>query len=132
MRTTIGSVGGTRPATGRKRKEREMNGIIDCIPDGIRGCGIDSPSYMGTVKKSSYDDLERLRVYLAQRYDASSLLHEARCAYGNEYIAEYGMKNAISSFLFCIRDRMGLDITSADIMRISDAVLVYGEIDYRG
>lgn len=107
-----------------------MNGIKDRVRNG---CGIKSPSYMDAGSSpSSYEDLERLRVYLAQRYDASSLMHEARCAYGNEYIAEYGMRNAIRSFLLCIRDRMGLDIASSDIGRISDAVLVHGDISYRG
>lgn len=111
----------------RNTRKNACDGCLHCTG----GCVLDCPPYMSVRQEASdFGDLERLRAYLAQRYDATSLLHEARCAYGNEYIAEYGMRNAISSFLLRIRDRMELDISTSDIRRISDAVLMHGEISY--
>lgn len=108
----------------RRSEECAYDGYCDCID----GCRIQRPSYMGAGNQSSYEDLDRMREYLASRYDATSLLHEARCAFGNEYVAFNGMGDAVYSFLIRIRDRNGFQITDDDIGRISAAVLRRGEI----
>lgn len=111
----------------RNTRKNACDGYHDCI----RGCIVGCPPYVSMESKGSdFGDLDNLRDYLAQRYDATSLLQAIRCAYGNEYVAEYGMRNAISSFLLCIRDGMKLDISTSDIDKISDAVLMRGEINY--
>ena len=96
--------------------------------DGFCSCRIECPQCMEPGQESSCEDLDRMREYLSARYDATSLLHEARCAYGNEYVAFNGMGDAMYSFLIGIRDRNGFMITDDDIGRISAAVLRRGEI----
>lgn len=108
----------------RRSEECAYDGYCGCID----GCRIQCPSYMGAGNESSYEDLDRMREYLASRYDAKSLLHEARCAFGNDYVAFNGMGDAVYSFLIRIRDRNGFRITDDDIGRISAAVLRRGEI----
>lgn len=115
-----------------KAEHRKCSHCTGCDPCMFGG-GFDCPPYMSmSPKVSSHQDLVIMRDYLSSRYTATTLMQEVRGIYDNEYMARFGIRNALQSYLFHIRDKMGLSISSEDIGRISDAVIVRGDITYRG
>lgn len=93
-------------------------------------CHIECPSYMSRNEKPPNDDVWNLMEYLSDRYDAISLMMEVRRLYDPNYLAFFGMRAALESYLGHITDRLCLNIPGDDLKRIADAIVDRGDITF--
>lgn len=77
-------------------------------------------------------DLRKLQEFLSERHDSQSLMLAVIAVYGQSYIREYGMAEAMESYLDNIAEDLRLMISREDIRKIADAVIERGDITYRG
>lgn len=111
---------------------RTGNGIRDDGSYGhvCRDCHIECPSYMSRNEKPSNDDVWTLMEYLSSRYNATSLMMEVRELYDPNYLAFFGMRAAMESYLGHIKDRLCLKISKNDLKKIADAIVDRGDITF--
>ena len=113
--------------------KRRCGGDCESCRLGCRGKGDEEAPVrnMNTAPRGTNpEDLRRLQGFLSERYDSQSLMLAVISMYGQGYIREYGMANAMESYLDNIAEDMRLRIAREDIRKIADAVIQRGDITY--
>ena len=83
-----------------------------------------------TENGSVLGDIRQFGEYLSERYTPTALTMEVSEKYGREYIARFGLKDAMESHLSRISGGLGLSIVQEDIARMASAIVDRGDITY--